>query len=249
MYAVYYDTCISYQNFEEVTFTVALHFAGSTPEWKDAISTFVSNAANLMRSIKDLLKDLQLAKAIPNNLIATTTTKSTPPVQPHQQVATVNRVATCIQRQPDQSVIVTRPTTSSPQETTSTIQPLTPQQQPLVLEYSSPNVPALVPSTATAAAQSPPTCNPLHIEDIAAVCRYVLPLKSKWKTLGIFLCVHQSSLDAVEAEKPTLDERVSELVALWLRQIRPPPTWQALADAVEYCDPSKAEQIRRDHLM
>ena len=194
-----------------------------------------------MRSIKDLLKALQLAQTIPNNFITMTATQVTPLVQPH-----VHQVPTCTQQQPNPRVIKISPPIS---EKTSTIQPLTPQQQPLVLEYSSANVPALVPSTATAAAQSPPTCKPLHIEDIAAVCRYVLPLKSKWKTLGIFLCVHQSSLDALESEKPTCDERVPELVALWLRQTTPPPTWQALADAVQYCDPSKAEQIRRDHLM
>ena len=29
----------------------------------------------------------------------------------------------------------------------------------------------------------------------------------------------------------------------------PPPTWQALADAVEHFDPSKAEEIRREHLV
>ena len=215
--------------------------AVSTPEWKDAISVFISNAANLMRSIKDLLKALQLAQAIPNNTTTTTGATCTPLVHPHVHQET--KSAKCIQQQPNASVITTSPPVS---EKTPTIQPPMPQQQPLVLEYS---VPALVPSTATAAAQSPPTCKPLHIEDIAAVCRYVLPLKSKWKTLGIFLCVHQSSLDALESEKPTCDERVPELVALWLRQTTPPPTWQALADAVEYCDPSKAEQIRRDHLM
>ena len=195
-----------------------------------------------MRSIKDLLQDLQLAQAIPNNFITTATTEATSLVQPHQQVDTVNKVAMCIQRQPDTSVITTT------EERTPTIQPPTPQQ-PLVLEYSSANVPALVPSTATAAAQSPPTCKPLHIEDMSIVLPYLYPLKSKWKTLGIFLCVQYNCLDEVEADKHTCDERVMELVALWLRQITPPPTWQALADAVEHLDPRKAEGIRRERLM
>ena len=110
-------------------------------------------------------------------------------------------------------------------------------------------MPALVPRTATAAAQSPPNCKPLGIQDQATVCRYLHPLRSKWKTLGTFLCVDRSSLEAVQADNYSNDERFLELVALWLRQTTPPPTWQALADAVQYCDQSKAEQIRRDHLM
>ena len=194
-----------------------------------------------MKSIKDLLKALQLAQAIPNNFSTPTTTESTPLVQPHQQVVTVNKVATCIQRQPDTSVITTT------EERTPTIQPPTPQQ-PLVLEYSSANVPALVPSTATAAAQSPPTCKPLRKEDQAIVCRYVHPLRSKWMTLGTFLCVDHSSLEAVKVDSDNCDESIVKLVALWLRQITPSPTWQALADAVQYLDPSKAEEIRREHL-
>ena len=215
--------------------------AVSTPEWKDASLIFVSNAANLMRSIKDLLKALQLAQAIPNNFITMATTESTSLVQPHQQVVTVNKVATCIQQQPDTSVITT---TEGP---TPTIQPPTPQQ-PLVLEYSSPNVPALVPSTATAAAQSPPTCKPLRKEDQGIVCRYVHPLRSKWMVLGTFLCVDHSSLEAVKVDSDNCDESIVKLIELWLRQISPPPTWQALVDAVQSLDQSKAEEIRREQL-
>ena len=47
------------------------------PYQKAAVSIFVSNAANLMRSIKDLLKALQLAQTIPNNFITTTTAQVT----------------------------------------------------------------------------------------------------------------------------------------------------------------------------
>ena len=159
--------------------------AVSTPEWKDANLVFVSNAANILRSIKDLLKALQLAQAIPNNFITMATTESTPLAQLHEQVATAHKVS----------------------------------------------------------------CKPLRIEDMATVLPYLYPLRSKWKTLGIFLYVDHSSLEAVRAENDSCDDRVSELVALWLRQITPPPTWKALADAVEHLDPSKAKEIRREHLM
>ena len=67
-------------------------------------------------------------------------------------------------------------------------------------------------------------------------------------TLGTFLCVDHSSLEAVKVDSDNCDESIVKLVALWLRQITPSPTWQALADAVQYLDPSKAEEIRREHL-
>ena len=205
------------------------NIAGSIAEWKDAILVIVW-------SIKDLLKALKLAQAIPHNFIITPTTaaEAIPLAQTHQQVDSVNKVFTCIQRQPSNpSIIKTRQHTS----------------QPLVLEYSSPNVPALVPSTATAAAQFPPTCKPLRIQDQGIVCRYLHPLRSKWMVFGTFLCVDHSSLEAMEADKYTCDEKIVKLVALWLRQISPPPTWQALVDAVEHLDPSKAEEIRREQFI
>ena len=242
----------------------------STPKWKDAISVFVSNAANLMKSIKDLLKATQLAQAIPNNINSTTTMGVTPLVQPHQHavhpnVAHAARVPATVLTYTESPAALTpdhsnlphlhEPATYMPRavsqsarahkQRVSTIQPPTPQQ-PLVLEYSSPNVPALVPSTATAAAQSPPA---LSKEDMATVCRYLHSLRGKWKSLGTFLCVDHSSLEAVQADSDSCDERLVELVALWLRQTTPPPTWQALADAVQYFDPSKAEEIRREQLM
>ena len=189
-----------------------------------------------MRSIKDLLQTLQLVQAIPHNFIATTTTEATPPVQLYQ--------VTCTQQQQPNPSVKTRPPMPSPNRSTM-------PQHPLVLEYSSLNVPALVPSTATAATQSPPTCKPLRKEDMATVCRYLHPLRSNWMMLGTFLCVDHSSLEAMETEKYTCDENIVKLVALWLRQISPPPTWQALADAVQYFDQSKADEIRREqsHLM
>ena len=43
--------------------------SGNTPEWQSAIGLFVTNAANLMKAIKDTLRASKLAQAIPNNLL------------------------------------------------------------------------------------------------------------------------------------------------------------------------------------
>ena len=34
------------------------------------------------------------------------------------------------------------------------------------------------------------------------------------------------------------------MLSEWLKKIDPPPTWEALADAVETVDPIKAKEIR-----
>ena len=43
--------------------------SGNTPEWQSAIGLFVTNAANLMKAIKDTLRASKLAQAIPNNFL------------------------------------------------------------------------------------------------------------------------------------------------------------------------------------
>ena len=48
-------------------YLMCVYFAGNTAEWKAATSLFITNAANLMRSIKDVLKSSKSAQTQPNN--------------------------------------------------------------------------------------------------------------------------------------------------------------------------------------
>lgn len=85
--------------------------------------------------------------------------------------------------------------------------------------------------------------NPLSINDAPVVYKNLYTLRAKWKTVGMFLCVPHHSLEAIGADNESCDDRLTALIALWLRRITPTPTWHALSDAVHYIDQDKAREI------
>ena len=137
---------------------------------------FDENAANLMKSIRDMLAASRQAQALPNNIITSNTAADNLPVA------------------------------------------LPAQTQPL---------------------------KPLCKEDMAAVCRCLHPLRAKWNIIGTLLEIEKSSLDVVGVDNEDSDDRLVAMVAVWLRQIMPIPTWQALEDAVECLDLNKAREISK----
>ena len=96
-------------------------------------------------------------------------------------------------------------------------------------------------TTSATLSQSPP--KPLTKEHMAEVCKCLFPLRAKWKTIGTFLCVDHNTLDAIKAESEDTGEMLMGLIAEWLKRCNPPPTWQALAEAVQYISPDKAKEI------
>ena len=85
---------------------------------------------------------------------------------------------------------------------------------------------------------------PLRIEDTAEVCQLLYPLRARWMTIGTFLCIDHGSLEAIREDNERTDDRLTALIAVWLRRLTPPPTWQALRQAVLYLDPTLAQQIK-----
>ena len=73
----------------------------------------------------------------------------------------------------------------------------------------------------------------------------LLPLATYWKTLGILLGVSNPVLNKIKSDEEGANDRLQEMLSEWLRQIDPPPSWTALADAVEEVDSSKAVEIRK----
>ena len=72
----------------------------------------------------------------------------------------------------------------------------------------------------------------------------LLPLASKWKIIGTLLGIENHVLSRIRADEDGVCDRLQEMLSEWLKQIDPPPTWAALADAVETVDELKAQEIR-----
>ena len=185
--------------------------AGNTPdEWQSATDLFVTNAANLMRAIKDTLRASKLAQELPNNYIPATSLhlQHQPPTFP-----------------PAASSVVTH---SHPQSCGPSILPSVPK------------------SLASASHQQP--VSPLNKDHTATVSRCLYSLRAKWRTIGIFLEIDGDTLNAIEADNKDSDDRLIKMIEVWLKRHTPPPTWGALADALQDIDPSKAEKIIQNHL-
>ena len=73
--------------------------------------------------------------------------------------------------------------------------------------------------------------------------KIIFSLAHKWKNLGLLLDIATETLNKIEYDYVTADDCLREMLCAWLKQVNPPPSWQALADAVEPFDPATAEKI------
>ena len=67
-------------------------------------------------------------------------------------------------------------------------------------------------------------------------------------TIGTLLGIPAHILDKIKSNEERVHERLREMLSEWLKQIDPPPTWTALAEAVEVFDKSKAQKLREHSL-
>ena len=80
--------------------------------------------------------------------------------------------------------------------------------------------------------------------ELKDIFKELYPLATCWKTIGTLLGVPTHILDKTKSEGGRVDDHLREMLSEWLRQIDPPPTWTALAEAVEVIDKSKAQKLR-----
>ena len=74
--------------------------------------------------------------------------------------------------------------------------------------------------------------------------RKLLPLSSRWKTIGALLEIPTHVLDKIQSNEEGVEGRLQEMLSEWLKQVDPAPTWKDLADAVDDLDKKKAKEIR-----
>ena len=202
-------------------------FAGSTSERHASTSLFITNAAYLMSSIKDVLKASRSAQNLPNNCRPSDTSRTTPaqdvPHSPAHSATAATQAALC-----------------------SLLPVSNDQKMQLPLAPESTFMQNPTPAGVLSATQQPPKPppKPLSIKDMGLVYRRLYPLRAKWKTLGTFLYIDHSALQVIKEDNESSDDKLTALVALWLRRIDPAATWQALYEALQYIDPNQAQQIR-----
>ena len=67
----------------------------------------------------------------------------------------------------------------------------------------------------------------------------------KWKTLGIFLKIQTGILDTIEADHHNTQDRLQEMLQVWLKQVDPPPTWASIINALD-SDSLKEQRLAKE---
>lgn len=92
---------------------------------------------------------------------------------------------------------------------------------------------------------------PLHPADLNAkldrgsIFKELLPIADQWKSIGYSLGLDIDDLNKIRRSEPTRSDRLQALIAEWLKQSDPPPTWSALADAMGDIDVMKAQKLQQ----
>ena len=69
-------------------------------------------------------------------------------------------------------------------------------------------------------------------DDLSTVHEYLFEAKVKWYCIGMRLKVKIEDLDAVEATKANMDDRLLEMIKIWLQK-GTNKTWQTVIAALE----------------
>ena len=71
-------------------------------------------------------------------------------------------------------------------------------------------------------------------------------VSDKWEDIGILLGIEPGRLNAIKtAENHTAQSCLREMLKIWLKRVFPPPSWTAIAEAVEVLgDQSLADHLR-----
>ena len=70
-----------------------------------------------------------------------------------------------------------------------------------------------------------------------------------WEDIGILLGIKTGQLDAIKtAENRTAQSRLREMLKIWLNRVSPPPSWSAIAEAIEFLgDQTLANHLRTSY--
>ena len=70
-----------------------------------------------------------------------------------------------------------------------------------------------------------------------------------WEDIGILLGIDSRALDTIKATENSKSQScLREMLKVWLKRVNPPPSWSAIADAVEFMgDEYLANRLRTEY--
>ena len=74
----------------------------------------------------------------------------------------------------------------------------------------------------------------------------LLPLAADWKAIGTLLGAQEGDLDRIKHDEQEANDRLQKIISWWLKQVNPPPTWKAMATALETLNPQIASKIQQE---
>ena len=75
--------------------------------------------------------------------------------------------------------------------------------------------------------------------------RLLMPVAHDWQVIGALLGLEHNSLKTIRYNNVEAKDCLQDMLHQWLVRVAPPPTWEALAEAVEHTDQTIACKIRR----
>ena len=71
----------------------------------------------------------------------------------------------------------------------------------------------------------------------------------KWEDIGILLGIEPGRLNAIKTtENHTAQSCLREMLKIWLNRVSPPPSWSAIAEAIEFLgDQTLANHLRTNY--
>ena len=94
----------------------------------------------------------------------------------------------------------------------------------------------------------PTTGNTSCTPNLPQAYKFIFPLHSNWKRLGLSLCIHPEELDRIQQEHVETSDCFLEMLSMWLKTADPFPSWQTLADALDDLNcHTVAEKIRKTY--
>ena len=74
----------------------------------------------------------------------------------------------------------------------------------------------------------------LGVDDLVAVQRKLFAVNTEWYNVGLELGLHASTLDSIYAKySGDPSQCFRHVLKEWLKGVNPPPTWQAMINALE----------------